>query len=542
MTAPAPKPPNRAILRLLTACAAVGLVALAFQIGRSGAEARIREQATVAAQSRAQALESVMATQRAVAAVLADDEIAREALAHPSPEAAAAASRKLDRLREETGGTVIYLLDLNGVAAAASNWDEEVSFVGEDYSFRDYFSGALREGLALEFALGTVSKRPGLYLSHDLRDGDDLLGAVVVKMEFEAMEAAWAASPDAAYVTDAKGLVAISSDPSARFQPPPEFKGQSLAERPIHGAEGWRLILAASTAPAWRAGFLAAGGAAGILAAGGALAMRAGRARRYRADLERAVEARTRDLTAEMRERRLAEEKLERMRADLVQANKLATLGQVAAGIAHEVNQPLATIRLLADNGAALLPSAPEEARQNFGAVARMSERISAIIDHLRGFARKAAGDVGPVSVKEAVEASLLLTASRRRAEGVRVVVEGVAPDLRLKAEAVRLEQILVNLIQNAMDAVAGRPEPEIRIKADVSAAAAELTLSDNGPGLNPEMAAQLFTPFATSKANGLGLGLVISREIARDLGGDLTADPPRLGSGAVFRLRLPRA
>ncbi|MDD2869963.1 ATP-binding protein [Neomegalonema sp.] len=541
MTPSGPPPSRRALLRLLIV-ATVGALALAFHLGRQGAEARIAEQAQIAALSRAQALESVMATQRAVAAVLADDGLAREALARPSPQAEEAASRKLERLRAETGSTVIYLLDREGVAVAASNWEEEVSFVGQDYSFRAYFSEAMEKGLALEFALGSVSRRPGLYLSHDLREGARILGVVVVKMEFDALEEAWARGSDRTYVTDGAGLVALSSDPSTRFGAPPDLRGFILARRPVQGAEGWSLTLAAPEAPAWRAGLLTAAGASGLLLALGALLLRVGRARRRREALERAVEERTRDLTAEMRERRRAEERLERMQADLEQANKLATLGQVTAGIAHEVNQPLATIRLLADNGMALLPADPEEARENLRGVARMSDRIAEIIAHLRGFARKATGGVGPVSVKEAVEASLLLTASRRRAEGGRIGVEGLAPDLRVRAEAVRLEQILVNLLQNAQDAVSGLPDPGIRITVAAAPEEVEIAVSDDGPGLSPAMAAQIFTPFATSKSDGLGLGLVISRDIARDLGGDLTADPPRSGAGATFRLRLPRA
>lgn len=103
-----------------------------------------------------------------------------------------------------------------------------------------------------------------------------------------------------------------------------------------------------------------------------------------------------------------------------------------------------------------------------------------------------------------------------------------------------RLEQILVNLIQNAREALAGRPDAELRIGLAVGETV-RLTVSDNGPGLSPQIAATLFTPFATSKPDGLGLGLVISQEIARDFGGSLTADPPVPGQGAQFHLDLPR-
>ena len=122
------------------------------------------------------------------------------------------------------------------------------------------------------------------------------------------------------------------------------------------------------------------------------------------------------------------------------------------------------------------------------------------------------------------------------------MVIEGADPALRVQAEAVRLEQVLVNLIQNAQEALAGRPDPEIRISVTAEAGDVMISVADNGPGLRPDIAAQLFTPFATSKADGLGLGLVIAQEIIRDLGHALTADPPSPGQGATFRFRLSRA
>ena len=230
------------------------------------------------------------------------------------------------------------------------------------------------------------------------------------------------------------------------------------------------------------------------------------------------------------------------MQADLVQANKLATLGQVTAGLAHEVNQPLATIRLLAENALALQNTASAEVTGNLGKIVQMSERIGQITTHLRGFARKATGQVGVVSVKDAIDASVMLTASRSRGEAARLVIEGADPGLFVQAEAVRLEQVLVNLIQNAQEALAGRPDPEIRITVASDPTHVTISVADNGPGLRPDIAAQLFTPFATSKPDGLGLGLVIAQDIIRDLGNELTADPALPGQGATFRIRLTRA
>lgn len=379
------------------------------------------------------------------------------------------------------------------------------------------------------------------------------LGVIVVKVEFDAMEQGWAQAAETTLVADAAGQVILSSAPQLRFAPlPPIPAGQVSARRAVPGA-GWVLWIHAPGTEAVRAGLLAVGTVGflfTLLLAGGVSAARArtraarrmDAERRYRADLERAVEERTRDLTAEMRERRTAEQRLAQLQGEMVQANKLATLGQITAGVAHEVNTPLATIRLLAENGRQMLPAEAPDLDRNLGQILRMTDRIAQITTELRGFARKATGELGPVALKDALDAALLLTASRRRAQDIRLVLPQIPPGLRVMAETVRLEQVLVNLIQNAQEALEGRPEPEIRIALQDDGPVLRLSISDNGPGLSPQIAAQLFTPFATSKPEGLGLGLVISQEIARDFGGRLTAGPQREGQGATFHLDLPKA
>lgn len=539
---------------LLGLAVALALLAATFRLSREAALADLTDAAASVAQERVQALESILARQRAVATVLSDDSVMRQALLAPSIANRSDASVKLAGLQAQTRSSVLYLLDREGVAIAASNWNEAASFIGQDYSFRDYFSQAILAGEATQFALGTVSGRPGLYLSHDITAGADQVGVIVVKVEFDDLEANWARDPNPTFVTDEAGQVFLTSLGDLRFQqiPAPE-PTQFATHLEVPGAPGWRLSIHSSSRPALRWAALTTGSAGLLLLL---LALAAGRVwrhqreirqkaeaeRRYRADLERAVAERTRDLSDEMRERRAAEERLSKLQGDLVQANKLAALGQITAGVAHEVNQPLATIKLLAQNGLAMLPSdqAPDVAG-NLGSIVRMTDRIAQITTELRSFSRKATGHVGPVSVKEAVEASVLLAASRGSGRDMRLEVAPIPADQRVMAETVRLEQVMVNLIQNAQEALAGRPDPLIRILVG-DGPMVRITVADNGPGLAPEIAATLFTPFATSKPEGVGLGLVISQDIARDFGGWLTAEPPRPGTGAVFHLDLPRA
>ena len=547
MEADSTLPQGRRVARVVALIAGLlALLAISFDLAQRRAVADLSQGLTVAARTQVQTLESLLAKQRAVAMVLSDDSTVRQALIVPSDANLARVSLKLSRLRDQTSSSVLYLLNDQGVAVSASNWDEAVSFVGSDYSFRDYFTGALLRGQATQFALGTVSNRPGLYLSQNVMVDGRALGVIVVKVEFDAIEANWAATRNHVYVTDKAGQVVLTDNPALRFRPlPPLQARQPVAELAVPGA-GWQLVMRAppgDTLPA--AGFVtgSVGFVVMLLLAGASWLSRARRRaaaeRRYRADLERAVSERTRDLSDEMRERRAAEQRLVRLQGEMVQANKLATLGQITAGVAHEVNTPLATIRLLADNGQQMLPpdAAPALAR-TLDQIRRMTDRIGHITTELRSFARKATGTLGPVSLREALDAAVLLAASRRRDDGVRLILPDIPADLRVIGETVRLEQILINLIQNAQEAVSGRPDPWVRISlrrdADV-----RITVTDNGPGLTADAHAHLFTPFATSKPQGLGLGLVISRDIARDFGGSLIADPPQRGQGATFHLDL---
>ena len=541
--------PYMLALTLISALSAPVFVTL-----RNDALDQLLAEATADAQLRVQSLRSELEKQRAVAAILADDDAVRAVLLTGPGTETAAISGKFEKLRAETHGAVIYLLDHAGQAIAASNWLADDSFVGGDYSFRHYYADAIAHGTGLEFALGTSSHRPGLYLSHDVRDGDHLLGVVVVKVEFDQIEAVWASSANPTWVTGAGQQVYLSSQSGVRFAARPPLPRAIMAiSLPVPEAN-WLLTLGVSTRPAFFGPLVATILVWLLMLALLAwfLRVQSSRARalrraeaelRHRAELEQAVADRTRELRDEMQERHQAQQRLARLQSDLVQANKLATLGQITAGLAHEVNTPLATIRLLAENGRSLLPKrASAELREILDTIVRMSERIARITTELRGFSRKATGQTEPVALSEVIDASLLLINSRRRAEPARIILPVIDPELRVLIEAVRLEQVLVNLIQNAHEALIGHADPEIRIEITVKAARVELRVVDNGPGIAPEIAAQLFTPFATSKRDGLGLGLVIAQGIVRDFGGELRLDPPQAGRGASFRMDLPRA
>jgi two-component system C4-dicarboxylate transport sensor histidine kinase DctB len=229
------------------------------------------------------------------------------------------------------------------------------------------------------------------------------------------------------------------------------------------------------------------------------------------------------------------------MQDELIQSNKLATLGQIAAGVAHEINQPVSAIRAYADNAAVFLDrSDSRSARTNLDLIAGLTDRIGLITDELRAFARKSGGSPAPLAVREVVDGALLLVGPRLRQQGVRVVRDVADEAAQVLAERFRLEQVLVNLLQNAIEALGDRQDGEISVRVLVKRAQVQIIVADNGPGVAPEAAKTLFTPFATTKPRGLGLGLVISRDIVAEFGGELYLEPsPR---GARFAISLPKA
>ncbi|MDP1028575.1 ATP-binding protein, partial [Sphingomonas sp. KR1UV-12] len=257
------------------------------------------------------------------------------------------------------------------------------------------------------------------------------------------------------------------------------------------------------------------------------------------AALEAAVAARTADLSREIAERAAAEARAADLRDDLRQANRLAALGQITASVAHETAQPVAAIRNYAAAGEQLLDRGQvEEVRGNLRAIDRLTERIGAVTAELRGFSRKGSGTIGPVPLIEVIDGARLILK-----EGLSRVVLSLPDipfDLLVVAGRVRLEQVVVNLLQNAIEALAGRADAAVTLTLDLHPDTVVLTVADNGPGIDPAIASRLFTPFATSRPKGLGLGLIIAQDIMGDLGGSLRLVPST--TGAAFAVELRRA
>ena len=263
-------------------------------------------------------------------------------------------------------------------------------------------------------------------------------------------------------------------------------------------------------------------------------------------ELERRITDRTADLRAsnerlkgQIRERRQAEETLRQAQDELIQAGKLAAIGQMSTSIAHELNQPLAALRTLSGNTVRFLErGALDTASANLRTINDLVDRMGRITASLRAFARRGE-DKGQASLSKAVDAALQLLAARL--DNASLELHQQIDDVELAIDQTRLEQILVNLIGNALDAMQAQPLPILWLEGDVFEGRYRLRVRDNGHGIDAEARKHLFEPFFTTKPGeqGLGLGLTLSASLAAAAGGTLNAEDPAEG-GTMFVLVLP--
>lgn len=576
---------------------AIIVVAVSGEVARRDAQASARRQAATASTLHAAVLRSELERHRSLPMVLAQDPDLAALLARPDAASVARLNRKFEGLAAEVRAAAIYALDANGRTLAASNWRLPTSFVGSNYRFRPYYFEAMRNGQATFFALGTVSGRPGLYLSRRVDDrAGRPLGVIVAKVEFDALEADWRASGEPTYVTDADGVVLITTVPAWRFhaaRPLSADLRRRLAATQTAGAtvptplpfaaHDGALVRISSDAPAdiyavasddipdigWRLNLLSPAGDAVSRAVGVArwlgvltvallaaltgillrrrqrAAARATEAEQARVELERQIDLRTSELRStndllnhEIDERRRLESVRQDLQDELIQANKLATLGQIAAGVAHEINQPVAAIRTHADSASVQLKRDDNAgALRSLASIDRLTERVGVITDELRAFSRKTRSETVAVGVDGAIDGALLLVAGRLREKGIALNRRRAPGGLSVRAERNRLEQVVLNLLQNAIEALDGVADPAVTLGVETKGDQVSIHVTDNGPGVAPGVQQRLFTPFTTDKRDGLGLGLVISRDIVAAFGGELVLEPSPKGARFVIRL-----
>ena len=493
-------------------------------------------------------------------------------------------NRYLNGVNATAGAEMLYILDARGVSLAASDWDQPGTTIGQDLSFRPYVTEAMERGRGSFYGVGITSRKPGYYLSYALRERERSRGLVAVKVNIEQAERAWRTMPGDVLVVDERGVVILSTRDDLKYRPMAPLDASRRAEvqrsrpygegalQPLHWTvenmlssnaqlvaldrvtylassralqrAPWRLITLDDLEPARvlaRYAAIATGLAMAVLLLAAVTLKQRRRAVHQKLanqaalqeahdNLESTVVARTAQLRA--------------AQSELIHSGKLAALGQMSAGMVHELNQPLTALRTLSDSAGILLDQdRPADVRANLRRIADMVDRLGRLTSRLKTFAHKSEVPLVPVLLARIVsDAQATVTADLKdRDIALEVDVEPAA--LCVLAEESAIGSVIVNLMRNAIDAMHDTPNPRLTIRARAQNGRAIITVSDNGPGIRADILARLFEPFVTSKpaGAGLGLGLVISAQLVRANGGTLDAIN-REGGGACFTVNLPIA
>ncbi len=249
-------------------------------------------------------------------------------------------------------------------------------------------------------------------------------------------------------------------------------------------------------------------------------------------------------LQAEVAERERAEQTLRYAQAELVQSGKLAAIGQMAAGVTHELNQPLAALQTFSDNARVLLARGRvDDALDNLSTISELVKRLGYVTSQLKGFARRSDDARKPVSVRQAFGQTMLQVRTRKHSQRLTVHESWPEDELIVLCNAIGLEQVFSNLITNAMDAVPEHEPAHIWLQVRSEGPLAVIHVTDNGPGIPLASLERIFDPFYTTREQGLGLGLSISAGIVRAAGGALAARNRSTaeGGGAQFTITLTR-
>jgi C4-dicarboxylate-specific signal transduction histidine kinase len=520
------------------------------------------------------------------------------------PAATEAANGFLSRLNETAGADELFVMDNDGGVAAASNWWTLESLVGRNFSFRPYFAQAMKNGDAKFYAFGMATNVPGYFLSRRIDGPAGPLGVAVAKINLGEIEANWWRSGELIGIVDVNEVVILSTRPDWRYRPlemldpqkavqiatqqrygnngiinrgivttrwralgaefasiegtDPETAGQFLIKELRLPTHGWRIIsftpMGALVSTALTASAAAGLGCAALLLVVLLVIQRRRivAARLAEHDrLEQRVAIRTAELNAanlELREQIAERQRAEKDRRDaqegLVQAAKLASLGQALAGVAHEVSQPVAALathvasaRLLASR------SGDAEVGAVLGTMDKVISRLTALTGHLKTFARKETNITITSDLVEIIHNALELAEHKLKAFDVAVDFAPPAGAIFVRGNPIQLEQVLLNLFSNAADAMEHSAVRRLGVAVETPADAAILTVSDTGQGIPPADLPNLFDPFFTTKqaGRGLGLGLSISYGLVRDMGGSIRV-ASTLGEGSIFTVTLPLA
>ncbi len=496
-------------------------------------------------------------------------------------------SRYLAETNNKAEANVLYIMDKQGNTLASSNWQDDTTFVGHNYSFRPYFQDAIEGREGRFFAIGTISGIPGFFMSHPVYENNSIIGATVVKVNLTPLQQQWNDGGENVLITDDNGIIFLASKKEWLYKSLRKISDtqlQKLKRIKQYGDSTFEILSTDETGIAgdiatevdgekyletiqsventnWKIHYLVSIGPVtenqrtivaigiGVMITLLVLALFIRERRQKVISARRALEAEkmedmNRQLEIEIEERRRTEKELRAAQDGLVQAGKLAALGQMSAAIAYEINQPIAAIQNNVSNcGSFLREDKDWDLDQSLTEISSLTEKMGMITGQLKNFARKSSLKIRPTDVGKAINKASHLVQPVFKAHGIDVLINTAAEKMLIAGDETRLEQVFVNLYRNAIDAMDGiKGSKVVHVEASIIGDRVNVVVSDTGTGFEDHVLSKLYDPFFTTKSNNesLGLGLSITYGIIKDLKGEIQASNNSDG-GACFVLSFPR-
>lgn len=486
---------------------------------------------------------------------------------------------RLARFAQSAGLDAIYLMDREGTTISASNAKSANSFKGQNYAFRPYFQAALNGELAEFYGIGVTTGIPGYFYAMPVRPPEaDITGVIAIKIDLLGLQETWQASGERMILANDDGVVLLASDPSWRYKtmsPLSPTQREDILETRQFGNEqltplAWMLNTARQTARvgeerllylstsdlpnSWTLHFFVPSDQAvtrAWLVTGGFLTLslltfsllQVTRLRNVRSALrksereESGLRSANAQLAVEIEERRAAEHRLQKTQAELERAGRLAALGQLASSVTHELGQPIAAMKN--QLVAAEMTEGPSTLSDKMQGLV---ERMENITRQLKFFSRKGRDSFERFDLSDAMKDALELLEPSITERQAQVTVQTPQRQLMLSANRLRIEQVITNIVRNALDALEGAEIRVIDISMGETAQEVWFAVADTGHGLSGQTLDVLQEPFATTRESGagMGLGLTISAGVVTDHGGTIEAQD-RAGGGTEFRVGLPK-
>lgn len=585
--------PDRGTIRWLAAATVVGVAIIglcvaswlvAAERGKVRLSSELQDRLTVSLRS----VQTEIERFRYLPAVISQDPRVTSLLAKPSD--VAPVNAYLQNIRAMSGVDEVYVLDTTGLTLAASNWNEPGSFVGNRYDFRPYFSDAMTTGEGRYYAVGVTTGKPGYFLSSIVGDVTRPLGVVVAKVDMAPLAETWSRAGELTAIADSAGVVFLSGASDWHYRPlypldeeavaeiaaeqrynaievagrppignrfGPEGAGQIIENgQPMMAAQiaiepdGWTLVSALPMQRINDEAQLTAGlvALASLLALAVMLFVRQrGQMARLRmrqnAELEQRVVERTAALAHEVEVRAHAETVLRETQDSLIHAARLAALGRMSAAIVHEVSQPLSALdSLVAAAGLHAQRSAPSEVQRTLASARALLGRMQRMVKHLKTFSsRQDPAPFEPVDCKSVIEEAMAIVEPRARERSVRLTFSPGRGLPDIAGNSIRIEQAIVNLLTNAIDATSLAGGDVVAITTGHDENSVVLRIIDRGAGISDQVRQRMFDPFFTTKATGegLGLGLAITQLILEEGAGSLVFEAAPEG-GTIATVTLP--